>query len=151
MLDNIYAACGRLAYYLSSPLFRLLIKRTDRAYVILVHDNKVLMIKNWFGKQFWALPGGGMRRNETPQQAATRELREELGIQVDPAQLALVTKGRWQTDRLGHHYQIFSVQTPKQPDLKPRHFEILKAAWLSSNQLEQTIAPKEILDSVSKL
>lgn len=32
----------------------------------------------------WALPGGGLDRGETPEQAALRELEEEVGLVLDP-------------------------------------------------------------------
>jgi ADP-ribose pyrophosphatase YjhB (NUDIX family) len=37
----------------------------------------------------WTIPGGFMEKGETPEQAAARELHEETGGLVDPAQLSL--------------------------------------------------------------
>lgn len=44
--------------------------------VVIHNDGKILLLDNGL------LPGGGVDENETPQQAITRELQEELGASV---------------------------------------------------------------------
>ena len=38
------------------------------------------------GKSWWCLPGGTIEPNETPEQAISRELYEELNLKVKPRQ-----------------------------------------------------------------
>lgn len=47
--------------------------------VVVAHAGKVLMIFNRW-RQEWELPGGMIEPQETPREAARRELREETGI-----------------------------------------------------------------------
>lgn len=55
---------------------------------LLLWNGHILLIKrkNAPGKGLWALPGGFKNNNETLKQAADRELKEETGIVLTPAQ-----------------------------------------------------------------
>ena len=70
----------RLAHYLRRRWWR--VRRTRRSSVIVVafdEHERVLLVRHSYGPQVWSLPGGGIERGETPEQAAEREVREELG------------------------------------------------------------------------
>lgn len=51
---------------------------------IIAHDGAVLMIRRRQkeGELLWAFPGGGVEPGETPEQAAVREVGEEVGMTV---------------------------------------------------------------------
>ena len=40
----------------------------------------ILLLQTSYGPRVWTLPGGGIGRGETPEQAARREVQEEVGI-----------------------------------------------------------------------
>lgn len=57
--------------------------------ILMVDGNRVLLVKRALDpkKGAWAFPAGFQEYDETPEQAARRELLEETGLQVDHLQL----------------------------------------------------------------
>ncbi len=55
----------------------------NRAGIILIEENKLaLMERHRQERHYFSFPGGGIDEGETPEQAAVREAKEELGIDV---------------------------------------------------------------------
>lgn len=52
-------------------------------------DGHLLIVEPIY-KSTWEIPGGAVERGETPQAACARELREELGIELDVGRLLVV-------------------------------------------------------------
>jgi 8-oxo-dGTP pyrophosphatase MutT (NUDIX family) len=73
-----------LGYSIRRFVLRRLRIRTRGVKVMLFNDaGELLLIRNSYGKRhLFVLPGGGIGRRETPQAAAAREVREEVGLQV---------------------------------------------------------------------
>jgi 8-oxo-dGTP diphosphatase len=53
----------------------------DRATVLCVRDDRILLVAR--DRSRWALPGGRIRRDEAPHEAASRELEEETTLIAD--------------------------------------------------------------------
>lgn len=54
-----------------------------RAAIVLVQDDQIALIeRHRQGEHYFAFPGGHVGEGESPEQAAIREAREELGLEV---------------------------------------------------------------------
>jgi 8-oxo-dGTP pyrophosphatase MutT (NUDIX family) len=62
-------------------IYKVLRKVTFGVRVIILRNNKVLLIKHPYD-DFWVLPGGGVKNNETARSAAVREAEEETGYRI---------------------------------------------------------------------
>jgi 8-oxo-dGTP pyrophosphatase MutT (NUDIX family) len=54
--------------------------------LMLVKDDQILLVKTTY-QEGWYFPGGGVKRNETLEQAARREAKEEIGAQLGRLEL----------------------------------------------------------------
>lgn len=71
--------------------------RASARAVVIRDDGRVLLLLSEFdGRQMWFAPGGGLEPGETPEQAALRELREEVGIDgAEIGPLVWHRRARW--------------------------------------------------------
>ncbi len=50
---------------------------------VIIRDNKILLMhRKKDGKEYWVFPGGHIEAGETPEQAMTREIWEEVSLKV---------------------------------------------------------------------
>lgn len=56
---------------------------------IIIHEDKVFATQRGYGefKDGWEFPGGKIERDETPQDALIREIREELDTEIEVGEL----------------------------------------------------------------
>ena len=57
--------------------------------VVFLARNQILILKPTY-KEHWLLPGGVIDANESPREAACREVREELGLDINVRKLLVV-------------------------------------------------------------
>jgi ADP-ribose pyrophosphatase YjhB (NUDIX family) len=67
--------------------------------VVLIQDRQVLLVRQTYVPG-WYLPGGGVKRGETLEQAARREAREEVGAELGEIHMmgAYTNFTEWKTD-----------------------------------------------------
>ena len=87
-----FAAYKRLPQALKSVLIRAGTPSFHVGAICVVEraDGHMLLVRQSYRREGWGFPGGLMRRGEDPADAAVRELREELGIDVELQGLPVV-------------------------------------------------------------
>lgn len=133
-------------YYLIGHLLRPLgsvglyaysyILRTPRARLLVQNERQeILLVKTWMSGNKWGMPGGGVERGETAEQAALRELREETGVEADEKRLkTLFTLRSAGHDEIVLHLFVKSAELPAK---SPRKFEVEDMAWFSLDELPE--------------
>src|SRR5699024_8594693 len=70
-----------------------IIKKRLKSRAILVNSSNEILVANYGGVLL--LPGGSIDGKETPEEAIHRELREEIGVDMQPEQLKPFVKVRY--------------------------------------------------------
>jgi 8-oxo-dGTP diphosphatase len=109
--------------------------RTFGVKVLLWHpanDGRFLVVRHSYtDTRRWGLPGGGYRpTNETAQQAASREVSEELGLRIDPN---LITGIESLTSTLEVKRDSLTIVATTAPDAPVSlSTELAEARWVGS-------------------
>lgn len=61
----------------------------------------------------WGLVGGKPDPGETSQEAAIREVKEEIGHEINPADLKFLKTYHWDRDDLDLTFDVFKLKIPK--------------------------------------
>lgn len=116
-----------------SLVFKLGSKK-DRVRVIVYRDDgDILLVKNRFSRQKWTLPGGGVNRNESYEQAAARETLEEVGLKIH--NLRYLGKANSHESYAKFSVRVFAAHA-YDCDIKC-NFEIMEARWFNMNYLPE--------------
>lgn len=137
-----------LAYRLMVVYWFFRRPQTQGCQVVLLAQKEILLVRHTYkypGQ--WDLPGGGIRKDELPPMAATRELAEELGVNARHLEHVITT-------RLYHRYHYDNLDIfvcrdfsgPPSPDL----IEISQAEWFPLEDIPPNLSPlaAHVLNSV---
>lgn len=95
----------------------------------------VLLLKHSYGPDVWSLPGGGLGRGEDPLEAARREVREELGLELPRIEAI----GTLEEELSGspHTAHLFAATCDRQP--RPDGREVVLARFFPSHSLPEPL------------
>ena len=135
------AHVGALAVYRRVPtrLKRMLVGWTTPSFqvaaglIVRRADGALLLVRHSYRKG-WGLPGGLLKRNEHPRDAATREALEELGVDVDldgEPIVIIVPEER----RITVVFRARLRPGSESPQPSPRSPEIAEVAWFPLDDL----------------
>lgn len=91
----------------------------------------------------WQFPGGKIEADETPEQAATRELAEESGIKAENAKRI----GWFYPDNRRTNARLFVVECDYVTDdekARPDDTEFIESEWIENGQISQMIRRGEV-------
>jgi ADP-ribose pyrophosphatase YjhB (NUDIX family) len=134
--DGLLRVALRVVHRLRLAWWFLRRPRTQSVSVAVWCGRRVLLVRQTYRREL-GLPGGGLRRGETPAEAAARELREETGIDVEPGGLRpageLFDESEWKRDRA----LFFEARLDAEPALRPDGREILWAGFVPVERLRE--------------
>lgn len=112
----------------------MIVPQKDRVRVIVYRDDgKILLVRGRFSRQKWALPGGGVKHNESYEQAAVRETLEEIGLNIH--NLRYLGKANSHESYAKFSVRVF-VAHASDCDIRC-NFEMMEARWLNMNYLPE--------------
>jgi 8-oxo-dGTP diphosphatase len=98
--------------------------------IIFDDENRVLLLEHVFRPDGgWGIPGGFLSKGEQPETALRREMREEIGIELDQVEI-LFARTLPRPRQIEIYFRARAVGTPQ-----PCSFEIRTAGWFQIENL----------------
>ncbi len=127
---NAFLRTGyRLAYLALRVWWFVRRPHTRGAAVALWHEGRILMLRTSY-RDCLSLPGGFVRAGEPSEQAARRELREELGISIPQQELRHAWHGMIRFESRRDEIDIWEASVTEAPTPYVTGREIVWSAWL---------------------
>jgi 8-oxo-dGTP diphosphatase len=133
LLDTAICLGYRLVYLGLRAWWLVRRPATHGAGVALWHEGKVLLIHTSY-RPCYSLPGGFVRRGEPSEQAARRELREEVGVDLPGQTLRLAWSGTLAFESRQDGVDIWETSLQTAPELRITSHEIIWAGWVHPSE-----------------
>jgi 8-oxo-dGTP pyrophosphatase MutT (NUDIX family) len=101
--------------------------------VTIWHEGKILLVQNSY-LNYMSLPGGHVNQGESAVQAAVRELREEIGLDVVQQDLSQVLDHTHQWEGRSDHVEFFELDVSEPPAIKIDNREVVSAKWFTPEE-----------------
>lgn len=128
----------RLAHRLRHR-WRKLVKARIAGVSVFVTDleGRLLLVRHSYGPGGWALPGGGVRRDEVPEAAASREVAEEVGCRIEGARVL----ERLDETLSGSPHTAWLIAGRTLDTPRPDKREIVEARFFPMHSLPEPLTP----------
>lgn len=119
-------------------------KLIPAASALVIHKGKILFVRSSTTQEQWAFPGGKQEKNETPQQTVSREIKEELGLDIKVKR----ELGSYIYKNRKFDIRCFVAESVES-DLREDSAEIIEAKWCTLKEglsLNLTSTTREALE-----
>lgn len=141
MINALIRAVYRVAHWGLRLLWLIRKPETTGALVAVWYDGRVLLVKNSYRSEM-TLPGGYVRPREDRRTTAARELREEVGINVQPKRLVHAYHGTHLFENRQDTLDIYELEVDAAPKVRVDDREVVRAEFLAPDKaLEMSIVP----------
>jgi 8-oxo-dGTP diphosphatase len=131
-IEFLGAVWRRLPGFMRRRLVRTGQRRFTATAGAMIFDDqdRILLLEHVFRPDGgWGIPGGFLNKGEQPEAALRRELREEIGIEVENVEM-LFARTLPKTRQIEIYFRATAIGQPE-----PCSFEIRKAGWFSIDDL----------------
>jgi 8-oxo-dGTP pyrophosphatase MutT (NUDIX family) len=128
----------RLAYRLLQVFWFIARPQKQGVKCLVTDRDRVLLVRHTYGRRSWDVPGGSIKRRESPLSAARREMSEELGL--DGTEWAAIGELRGNVDHRRDTIHCFRAEL-SEPALRIDHGELATAGWFARNDLPEDLGP----------
>jgi len=136
---------GTIIFFCAWPAFFVYFKRGyGRTRVIIAHEGKVLVMKQWISAGKWSFPGGGLHRGEDAADGAAREVKEETSLQLDARQLRQVGTGTFRSYGLSYDFYVFTTGVGS-ANVRAQRIEVSELTWVYPEELTPENASQDTL------
>jgi len=141
MINALIRAVYRAAHWGLRLLWLIRRPETTGALVAVWYEGRILLVKNSYRAQM-TLPGGYVRLREDRRTTAARELREEVGINVQPMRLVHAYHGTHLFEHRQDTLDIYELEVDAAPNVRVDDREVVRAEFLAPDKaLEMSIVP----------
>ncbi|MGB4758513.1 MAG: NUDIX hydrolase [Candidatus Saccharimonadales bacterium] len=149
-MKQLLALAGRAGYWLTWPALYVYMRGSHRSRMLLIHEQKVLVVKQWLGRNKWHLPGGGLHKGEDPLLGGIREVREEVGIALEPVQLQVICSLQKRSSGIPYTAEYYAAYLQQLPVPKLQVHEIRESGWISlDDAIAQNVVPASVVDALA--
>ena len=137
-MKKLLAKIYQLSYPLALAYWFIFRPHTEGVRCIIRSDDQILLIKHTYGPDLYTVPGGGIHKNESKEDAVRREIREEVRLQV--TDLKLLTRNLYTKEYKKDTVHLFTATTDT-ANITIDQSELKEAAWFPIQKLPENIYP----------
>lgn len=127
---------------------RVILYNSENDAILLIHRLKS-------GRDYWVIPGGGAKGNETPVETAIREIDEELSIQLKPAALNQLFEYKNQENEHFFYAEMPFIAAPEisgEEKERSSSLNVYQPGWVAVKELTKiNLMPPEIAAKIINL